>query len=105
MALSKDKKTEVVAEISQRLNDSKLTVVAKYSGTSVKSMQQLRREASESQTTVSVAKNRLVKIALSQTDRFKDLDSSILNGQLMYAFNSEDEVAPAQILAKFAKTE
>jgi large subunit ribosomal protein L10 len=105
MALSKDRKAEVVTEISRLLESSKLTVIAKYSGTSVKSMQQLRREARDSQTTVTVAKNRLVKKALSGDDRFKDVDSTILNGQLMYAFNAVDEVAPAQILAKFAKTE
>lgn len=105
MALSKDRKAEVVSEISQLLDSSKLTVVAKYSGTSVKSMQQLRREARDSQTTVTVAKNRLVKKALSDNDRFKDVDTAILTGQLMYAFNAQDEVAPAQVLAKFAKTE
>ena len=34
----------------------------------------------------------------------KDVDVSELTGQLLYAFNSEDEVAPAQVLADFAKT-
>jgi large subunit ribosomal protein L10 len=105
MALSKDRKAEVVAGISQLLDSSKLTVVAKYSGTSVKSMQQLRREARDSQTTVTVAKNRLVKKALADNGKFKELDTEFLSGQLMYAFNSVDEVAPAQVIAKFAKTE
>jgi large subunit ribosomal protein L10 len=105
MALSKDKKTEVVSKVSDLLGSSKLTVVAKYSGTSVKSMQELRRTAQGSQTTVSVVKNRLVKKALAGNDRFKELDSSLLNGQLMYAFNPIDEVAPAQVLANFAKNQ
>ncbi|MBX4201515.1 50S ribosomal protein L10 [Candidatus Saccharibacteria bacterium] len=105
MALSKDKKAEVVAEISELLGSSKLTVIAKYSGTSVKSMQALRKQASEDGTTISVVKNRLVKKALESDDRFKDIDTSLLIGQLMYAFNSTDEVAPAQVLAKFAKEE
>ena len=105
MALSKDKKVEVVAEISQLLGRSKLTVVAKYSGTPVKSMQLLRSQARENGTVISVAKNRLVKKALEADERFKDTDTSLLSGQLMYAFNAEDEVAPAQVLANFAKTE
>jgi len=105
MALSKDRKAEVVTEIGQLLESAKLTVVAKYSGTSVKSMQQLRLEAKDSQTTITVAKNRLVKKALSNNDRFKDMDTSLLGGQLMYAFSDTDEVAPAQVLAKFAKAE
>jgi len=105
MALSKDKKVEVVAEISQLLDSSKLTVVAKYSGTPVKAMQELRRQARDSGTTISVAKNRLVKKAMDNSERFKNSDMSLLTGQLMYAFNADDEVAPAQVLANFAKTE
>ena len=34
---------------------------------------------------------------------YKDTDTSALEGQLLYAVSSEDEVAPAQVLAKFAK--
>jgi large subunit ribosomal protein L10 len=105
MALSKDKKVQVVAEVTSLLDASKLTVVAKYSGTSVKAMQQLRRDASDNGTTISVVKNRLVRKALADSHKLKDSNTSILSGQLMYAFNAEDEVAPAQVLAKFAKAE
>jgi large subunit ribosomal protein L10 len=34
---------------------------------------------------------------------YKDTDTSALEGQLLYAVSNEDEVAPAQVLAKFAK--
>jgi large subunit ribosomal protein L10 len=105
MALSKDKKAEVVDEVTRLLKDSKLTVVAKYQGTSVKSMQELRRTSRDNGTKVMVVKNRLFKKAASVDDRFKDTDLSQLTGQLMYAFNNEDEVAPAQSLASFAKAE
>ena len=105
MALSKDKKTEVVSNVSELLRDSKLTVFAKYPGTSVKAMQELRAQAKQSGTTVKVVKNRLVKKAMADNDNFKDIDTAIFSGQLMYAFNPEDEVAPAQALANFAKSE
>lgn len=105
MALSKDKKAEVVDEVTQLLKDSKLTVVAKYQGTSVKSMQELRRTSRDNGTKIRVVKNRLFKKAAEGDDRFKNADLSALNGQLMYAFNQEDEVAPAQSLANFAKNE
>src|SRR6266404_7619764 len=105
MALSKDKKAEVVAQVADLLGTSKLTVFAKYSGTPVKAMQELRHQAQESGTNISVVKNRLMKKALASDSRFKDADTSLLNGQLMYAFNARDEVAPAQVLAKFAKAE
>lgn len=105
MALSRDKKNEVVAEVAELLNGAKLTVVANYPGTSVKAMQELRRQAKENGTKVRVIKNRLFKQALAGNDKFKDIDTSLLSGQLLYAFNSEDEVAPAQSLAQFAKAE
>jgi large subunit ribosomal protein L10 len=105
MALSKEKKSDVISEVAQLLKDSKMTVVATYAGTSVKSMQSLRRDSKDSGTKVLVVKNRLFKKALAGDDRFKDVDMGDLTGQLMYAFNASDEVAPAQSLANFAKTE
>ena len=105
MALSKQKKAEVVDEVGQLLDSSRLTVIAKYPGTSVKSMQQLRRQAAENGTIVRVIKNRLVKKALESNGRLKAVDTAVLSGQLIYAFNADDEVAPAQSLAGFAKTE
>ena len=45
MALSKDKKREIVAQLAEALGSSKMTVVAKYQGTTVKALQQLRRDA------------------------------------------------------------
>lgn len=105
MALSKVKKDEVVAEISDRLSNSKMTVVAAYQGTPVKALQGLRRDAKGNNTHVKVVKNRLVIKALQANDTLKAADTSALNGMLLYAFNSDDEVAPAQVLANFAKTQ
>lgn len=105
MALTKDKKYEIVSEVATLLDTSKLTVIAKYSGTSVTSMQALRAQAKDNGTQVKVVKNRLFKLALSKNDKFKQIDVTELTGQLLYAFNKDDEVAPAQTLAAFAKTE
>lgn len=105
MALTKDKKAEIVSEVSSLLDESKLTVFATYRGTSVKSMQELRKSSRDSGTVIIVVKNRLFRKALESTDKFKDVDLGKLKGQLMYAFNSNDEVAPAQNLANFAKNE
>lgn len=103
MPLTRDEKNQVVAQVSELLAGSKLTVVAQYQGTGVKQMQELRRQARESSTVIKVVKNRLVRQALLATDNLKDTDTSVLTGQLLYAFNADDEVAPAQALANFAK--
>ncbi|MET0779256.1 MAG: 50S ribosomal protein L10 [Candidatus Saccharimonadales bacterium] len=103
MALGKDKKHEIVSEVAAALGSSKMTVVAQYQGTTVKALQQLRRDARVGGTKLRVVKNRLAVKALQTVDALKDIDTGALNGQLLYAFNSEDEVAPAQALAAFAK--
>ncbi len=103
MALTKDKKKQVIEEVASLLKDSRLTVIATYQGTPVKAMQELRRQGAETGTTLKVVKNRLVKKAVATVDPLKDTDTSALEGMLLYAFNNEDEVAPAKTIADFAK--
>jgi large subunit ribosomal protein L10 len=104
MAISRDKKQTLVAEMREALKNSKMTVFAKYNGLSVADLQRLRRSAREQHVLIKVIKNRLVKVALEGVDTYKDTDSSALEGQLLYALSLEDEVAPAKVLAEFAKT-
>jgi large subunit ribosomal protein L10 len=103
MALTKDKKHEVVKEVSELLATSKMTVIAKYEGTPVKAMQALRRSGRDNGTTLRVVKNRLVRQALTGSSELKDVDTTALKGMLLYAFNADDEAAPAQTIAMFAK--
>lgn len=105
MALSKEQKTAVIADLTNLLTSSKMTVVAQYKGMTVKSMQALRKEAKGNGTAVKVVKNRLVKQALTGVETLKGVDAAALEGQLLYAFNDADEVAPAKVLNDYAKKE
>ena len=104
MAITRDKKNTLVAELTELFASAKGTVGAAYTGLSVADMQELRANARETNVTIRVAKNRLIRVALAASDKFKSADTSLLTGQLVYAFSNEDEVAPAQVFAKFAKT-
>jgi large subunit ribosomal protein L10 len=104
MAISRDKKNTLVSEMSDILSGAKMTVFAQYQGLSVADVQELRKAAREAGVTIKVVKNRLVRVALSSIDTYKETDTSPLTGQLLYAISNEDEVAPAQVLDKFAKT-
>jgi large subunit ribosomal protein L10 len=104
MPLTKDKKNEVVAEVAALLAESKMTVVTKYQGTTVKALQELRRKGRDNGTQMKVVKNRLVIKAIDQNNTLKGVETSGLEGMLLYAFNAQDEVAPAQVIADFAKT-
>ena len=104
MAISRDKKKSLVSELDALLGEAKMTAFAAYEGLSVADLQELRRAARDANVTIKVVKNRLVRVALEQSDALKNVDTTGLKGQLLYAISAEDEVAPAQILAQFAKT-
>ncbi len=103
MAISRDKKHALVTDFSSALGTAKMTVAAKYDGTSVADLQNLRRKAREQGVTIKVIKNRLVRTAMQQTKGFEKTDTALLVGQLLYAMSTEDEVAPAQVINAFAK--
>lgn len=103
MAISKDKKQTLVADLTELLSSSKMTVFAKYQGLTVAELQDLRKNARENGVKIKVVKNRLVKVAMGEIAVYKDTDTTGLSGQLLYAVSDSDEVAPAKVLANFAK--
>ena len=103
MAISRDKKNELVAELTELLSAAKTTAFATYQGLSVADLQELRAAARENNVTIRIVKNRLVRVALSGIDTYKGIDAADLKGQLLYAVSSEDEVLPAKVLSEFAK--
>ncbi len=104
MAISKDKKQTLVADLTELLNSSKMTVFARYQGLTVAELQELRKAARENGVKIKVVKNRLVRVAMGEIAVYKDTDTTNLTGQLLYAISDSDEVAPAKVLATFAKT-
>ena len=103
MAISKDKKNELVADLTELLSNAKTTVYAKYQGLTVAELLDLRKAAREANVKIKVVKNRLVRVAMGQIAVYKDTDTTGLTGQLLYAVSADDEVAPAKVLAEFAK--
>lgn len=104
MAITKDKKNELVADLTELLSNAKATVFAKYQGLTVAELQELRKTARENGVKIKVVKNRLVRVAMGQIAVYKDTDTTGLTGQLLYAVSDSDEVAPAKVLAEFAKS-
>ena len=104
MAISRDKKNTLVADLTELLKDSKMVVYAKYEGLTVAELQELRKLAREAGVKIKVVKNRLVKVAMKEIAAYKDTDASSLTGQLLYALGTDEDFDAAKILAKFAKT-
>jgi large subunit ribosomal protein L10 len=80
-----------------------MTVICSYKGLTVAEMQELRSKARENSSKVIVAKNRLLRHAVAHNEKLKSLDLTSFTGQVLYIFNSEDEVAPASLAKSFSK--
>ncbi|WP_124726387.1 50S ribosomal protein L10 [Staphylospora marina] len=101
MSKALEAKKAVVAEIAEKLQKSKSTIVADYRGLTVKEMNELRKQLREVGVEFHVLKNTLTKRAAEQVGQ-DDL-SQFLTGPSALAFSYEDVVAPAKVLHKFAK--
>ena len=104
MAISRDKKQALVAELTELLQQAKATAFAHYNGLTVADLQELRKTARQSHVVIKVVKNRLVRVALSGIDTYAQTATDGLTGQLVYAISAEDEVMPAKVLHDFAKS-
>ena len=93
-------KQESIADLSGVFKTSNVVVVAHYSGLSVTQMQTLRKQMKLAGAAVKVAKNRLAKIALNDTDAA--VISPLLKGPTVLAY-SGDPVAAPKVAVDFAK--
>ena len=101
MSKALEKKKQVVAEIVEKLRNSKSTVVTDYRGLTVAEMNELRKQLREAGVEYKVLKNTLTRRATAETG-LTELDQ-YLTGPTAIAFSTEDVVAPAKILYQFAK--
>ena len=93
-------KSELVASLHEVFKDTGVIVVAHYAGLSVAQMTEYRRRIKEVGGKVKVAKNRLAKLALKDTDAAGIAD--LFQGPTCIAY-SDDPVAAAKVAVGFAK--
>lgn len=96
------KKVETVAELTEVLSRSKLTIVTDYRGLKVSDLQTLRGQLRAANAEVRVAKNTLTTIAARAND-MSALESALAGPTaLVVAF--DDPVQPAKIVSDFVRT-
>ena len=95
-----DKET-FVAEIRDRLGRAPVMYLTDFSGLNVKSMTALRQKLRDNGAEFVVGKNRLVKLALQDTD-MPDLSEALV-GPTGVVFGYDDAVSAAKVLTEFAK--
>ena len=60
MAISKDKKNTLVADLTELLSNAKTTAYAKYQGLTVAELQELRKAAREAGVKIKVVKKKMI---------------------------------------------
>jgi large subunit ribosomal protein L10 len=103
LAITKEKKEELVAEYVELLEQSNAIFLTEYSGLSVKRMQELRASVRKANGTLLVTKNTLMLRALQQTGKPAPDDQLI--GQLATGFALSEVPSLAKALTEFMKDE
>ena len=93
-------KSETVKEISEKAKKSQTIIVCEYRGLTVAEIQEVRRALHKEKAEMSVYKNSLVERAVDELG-YNDLNS-VLTGPNAIVF-SEDVIAGAKVIAKYAK--
>ena len=101
MALTRQEKEAVVAEVAEKAAGAYSAVAAEYRGLSVSQMTALRVQAREKGVYVRVVKNTLTRIALRGTE-FECL-SDALSGPLVIGLSLDDPGSAARLFRDFAK--
>ena len=94
-------KKATVAQIKEKLTTAQSVVLVDYRGLNVAEVTELRKQFRAAGVEYAVLKNTLVSIAAKEAG-IEGLDS-ILEGPTALAFGMTDAVAPAKIIAEFAK--
>ena len=106
MALTKEQKTKQIKDLKDKISNQKSMVFVDFNKVPSKEMFSLRKSLKEAGCNLKIAKKTLVRIAFGQSNiSFWNKISSSIPGQLAVVFGVEDEIAPARIANKFAKTQ
>jgi len=96
--MNKEQKSKIIDCLTNEFKVSKSIVICDYKGLSHKELEDLRREASNSNTKVQVAKNTLVKIAVRNSE-FGDIE---LSGSNIFLW-SDDQISACKVADNFYK--
>ena len=95
------KKAAIVDEVAEKFQSAVSVVVVDYRGLTVEQVTNLRKDLREAGVEMRVIKNTYLKRAAEKVG-YEGLDETF-TGPTAVAFSSEDVVAPARIMAKYAE--
>ncbi len=101
MAITRQKKEEVVADLKEKLSKAKILLFTDYRGLKVKDMNAFRKDLQREGVDFHVVKKTLLKRVFDEIKLPLEVDS--LEGQIALALGYKDEVKVPGLLYKFSK--
>lgn len=101
MAISREKKEELVSLYTDLLSNSKAAILTDYRGLTVADINQLRNKLRETQGEFHVIKNRLMKLALKKAGL--PVPEDLLEGPTATGFCFDEVPTMAKVLVDFSK--
>ena len=95
------KKAAIVDEVAEKFQSAVSVVVVDYRGLTVEQVTNMRKELRDNDVKMKVIKNTYLRRAAAKAG-YEGLDETF-TGPTAVAFSSEDVVAPARIMAKYAE--
>lgn len=102
MLLTRAKKEQLVAQMSEKFSKTKAILVVNYQGLKVKEIDALKDKLAEENIGFQVIKNSLFKIALKKANI--EIDEKLLDNPVAIVWGDLDEVMPAKLTVEFGKT-
>lgn len=100
--ISKEKKKEIIKELSDKLKKQKAVIFFDFTGLPVSQFQEFRRQLREKEIDCQVAKKSLIDLALNKSG-LENIKVKEMTGQVALVFSYEDEVYSAKILNKLSE--
>jgi large subunit ribosomal protein L10 len=101
MPISREKKEQVVADLTEKLSRSQALIMTDFRGLNTTEMNELRHKLRETETGYHVVKNSLIRLALERSGL--PWEQSLFDGPTAVGFCYEDVSSPAKIMSDFAK--
>ncbi len=102
MAVTKQKKQEILQGLIDKFGKSKTVIFADYRGLDVSGMSQLRRSLRAEGSECKVAKKTLIELAAKEM-KIEGVTQEVIPGPVAATFCYEDELSGIKILFNFAK--
>jgi large subunit ribosomal protein L10 len=103
MPKTKSEKKKIIEKLNDKLGRMKSAIMFNFSGIAVNDLDKLREKCRQEEIDYMVAKKTLLRKSLSDQG-LGEVAENDFTGEVATLFSYEDEVAPARILADFAKT-